>query len=310
MAATRSTKTRTSAQAKPGDSQQAASLRIDQQIQSLPDWRGETLATVRSLIHKSDPEIVEECKWVKASHPLGVAVWSHAGIVCSGEVYKETVKLTFPRGAALESTTSLFNAGLGGSTRRAIDLREGEKLNANAFRKLIQSAVAENLKATKVPAKKTAKVAAASNSVLPAKKQVSGPGEVVLLSGGNPQIPKGDGDAPVQAYIAAMPGWKREIGKLVDEIVTRTVPGVLKAVKWNSPFYGVEGQGWFLSFHVFTRYVKLTFFNGLSLNPVPSGGTEKSKEARWVDLYENEELDIDQLTDWIRQSAALPGWKP
>ena len=131
--------------------------------------------------------------------------------------------------------------------------------------------------------------------------------KVTLLSGGNPQIPKGDGDAPVQAYLAAMPGWKRELGRRLDALIVRTVPDVRKAVKWNSPFYGVEGQGWFLSFHVFTRYVKLTFFKGAALEPPPPGSTPKSGEARWLDLHEGE-FDEAQLGDWIRQAAAIPGW--
>ena len=129
--------------------------------------------------------------------------------------------------------------------------------------------------------------------------------KVVLLSGGNPQIAKGDGDAPVQAYIAAMPGWKRDVGRRIDALAERTVPGVRKAVKWNSPFYGSEGQGWFLSFHVFTNYVKVTFFQGTSLRPPPPGG--KAKDARWVDVREND-LDEAQMTEWIKQAAALPGW--
>jgi hypothetical protein len=130
------------------------------------------------------------------------------------------------------------------------------------------------------------------------------------LSGGNPQIAKGDGDAPVQAYIAAMPGWKSDLGRRIDMLIVRTVPDVRKAVKWNSPFYGVEGQGWFLSFHVFTRTVKVTFFNGLSLQPVPPGGTERSKEARWIDIREGEELDEAQMVAWVKQAAAIPGWTP
>ncbi len=133
---------------------------------------------------------------------------------------------------------------------------------------------------------------------------------VVLLSGGNPQIAKGDGDPPVQAYIAAMPGWKHEIGKSLDAIITRTVPKVKKAVKWNSPFYGMEGQGWFLSCHVLTKYVRVTFFNGVSLKPLPPGFTEKSGEGRWVDIYEDAGLDEKQMKTWVKQSAALPGWKP
>ena len=133
---------------------------------------------------------------------------------------------------------------------------------------------------------------------------------VVLLSGGNPQIAKGDGDAPVQAYIAAMPGWKRDLGRRLDAIIVRSVPHVRKAVKWNSPFYGIEGQGWFLSFHVFTLYVKVTFFVGTSLRPIPSGGTPKSKDARWIDIHEDDPLDEAQLATWVKQAAALPGWVP
>ncbi|MGC4074664.1 MAG: DUF1801 domain-containing protein [Nibricoccus sp.] len=135
-------------------------------------------------------------------------------------------------------------------------------------------------------------------------------GTAVLLSGGNPQIAKADGDAPVQAYIAAMPGWKHDLGKRLDALIVRTAPGVRKAVKWNSPFYGIEGQGWFLSFHVFTRYVKVTFFNGASLQPLPPGGTASSKDARWIDLHEGEALNEPQLAAWIKQAAASPGWTP
>jgi hypothetical protein len=129
--------------------------------------------------------------------------------------------------------------------------------------------------------------------------------KVVLLSGGNPQIAKADGDAPVQAYIAAIPGWRRDVGRRLDDLIVRSVPNVRKAVKWNSPFYGVEGQGWFVSFHVFARYVKVTFFRGTSLRPEPSGGT--SKEARWIDIHEDD-LDEAQMKTWVKQAAALPGW--
>ena len=130
--------------------------------------------------------------------------------------------------------------------------------------------------------------------------------QVRLLSGGNPQIPKGDGDPPVQAHISAMPEWKQEIGRRFDDLIVREVPGVNKAVRWNSPWYGVEGMGWFASFHVFTRYVKVTFLNGASLDPVLPGGG-KDPDARWVDIYEGE-LDEEQMADWVRQSAAIPGW--
>ena len=131
---------------------------------------------------------------------------------------------------------------------------------------------------------------------------------VVLLSGGNPQIAKADGDAPVQAYIAAMPGWKHDVGKQLDALIERTVPKVRKAVKWNSPFYGTEGQGWFLSFHVFTRYVKVTFFRGTSLTPVPPGAS-KHAEVRYLDVHEGDDLDEEQLRSWIEQASALPGEK-
>ena len=132
---------------------------------------------------------------------------------------------------------------------------------------------------------------------------------VVLLSGGNPQIAKADGDAPVRAYIAAMPGWKRDLGKRLDALIVRNVPEVQKAVRWNSPMYGIEGQGWFLAFHVFTRYVKVSFFRGTSLRPVPPGGTERSKDVRWIDIREDD-LDEAQLAAWVKQAAALPGWVP
>ncbi len=130
--------------------------------------------------------------------------------------------------------------------------------------------------------------------------------QVRLLSGGNPQIPKGDGDALVQAYISAMPEWKRDVGCRLDALIVREVPGVKKAVRWNSPWYGVEGMGWFASFHVFTRYVKVTFLNGALLDPVPPGGG-KDPDARWVDIYEGE-LDEEQVAAWVRQSAESPGW--
>lgn len=133
------------------------------------------------------------------------------------------------------------------------------------------------------------------------------PKEPVLLSGGNPQIPKGDGDEPVQAYIAAMPGWKHDVGRQLDALIEELVPDVRKAVRWNSPFYGVEGQGWFVSWHCFTKYVKVTFFDGASLDPPPPESS-KDPNARYLHLYEGDEVDTDQVRDWVRQAAALPGW--
>jgi len=128
----------------------------------------------------------------------------------------------------------------------------------------------------------------------------------VLLSGGNPQIAKGEGDAPVQAYIAAMPGWKSDLGRRIDAIITQTVPGVRKAVKWNSPFYGVKGDGWFLSLHCFAKYVKVAFFRGTSLHPLPPG-TSKQKEVRYLDIREDDQFDEDQFADWVGQASRLPG---
>lgn len=126
-----------------------------------------------------------------------------------------------------------------------------------------------------------------------------------LLAGGNPQIAKADGDAPVQAYIAAMPGWKRDVGRRLDALIVRTVPGVHKAVKWNTPFYGIEDQGWFVAFHCFTKYIKVTFFRGTSLRPVPPG-TSKHPEVRYLDIHEDE-LDEAQFAAWVRQASRLPG---
>lgn len=130
--------------------------------------------------------------------------------------------------------------------------------------------------------------------------------EPVLLAGGNPQIPKGEGDAPVQAYISAMPGWKRAVGARLDELIVATMPDVAKAVKWNSPLYGVDGDGWFLSLRCFTKYVKVTFFRGASLTPRPPGPS-KQPDVRTYDIHETDPIDEPQFTDWIRQAAALPG---
>ena len=135
------------------------------------------------------------------------------------------------------------------------------------------------------------------------------PAKVVLLSGGNPQIAKADGAAPVKAYIAAMPGWKRDVGRRLDRLISKTIPGVRKAVKWNTPFYGVEGQGWFLGYHCLTKYVKVAFFRGTALKPMPPG-TSKQKDVRYFDIHENTPLDEELMADWIRQAAKLPGWEP
>jgi hypothetical protein len=147
------------------------------------------------------------------------------------------------------------------------------------------------------------------NSTKVAKKVAakSSPRKPTLLSGGNPQIAKGDGDAPVQAYIAAMPGWKSAVGRRLDALIARTVPEVVrKAVKWNSPFYGMEGQGWFLSYHCFTKYIKVAFLRGTSLRPVPPGES-KHRDVRYLDIHEDDELDEKLMASWIRQASKLPG---
>ena len=159
---------------------------------------------------------------------MGTPIWSHDGIICTGESYKNVVKLTFAKGASLKDSARLFNSSL-------------------------------------------------------------------------------DGNVPVQAYIAAMPGWKSAVGRRLDAIITRSVPGVRKAVKWNSPFYGVEGQGWFLNAHCFTKYIKVAFFRGVSLRPVPPGES-KHKEVRYLDIHEDDKLDEKQLATWIKQAASIPGW--
>jgi hypothetical protein len=128
-----------------------------------------------------------------------------------------------------------------------------------------------------------------------------------LLSGGNPQIAKAEGEAPVQAYIAAIPGWKRDVARRLDALIVRSVPGVRKAIKWNSPFYGGQGQGWFLSFHCFAKYIKVAFFRGTSLSPVPPGES-KSDDTRYLDLHESDTLDEKLVAGWIRQASKLPGW--
>ena len=149
-------------------------------------------------------------------------------------------------------------------------------------------------------AAKPRKTAAKPRSRMPAKP--------ALLSGGNPQIAKGYGDAPVQAYIAAMPGWKSGVGRRLDALITRAVPGVHKAVKYNSPLYGLEGEGWFLGIHVFTKYIKVAFFRGASLRPVPPGGS-KQKDVRYLDIREDDTLDEAQFASWVKQASKLPGEK-
>jgi hypothetical protein len=261
------------------------------------------LAEIRKLIHEVDPEVVEEWKW------MGTPVWSHEGMYALANAHKDKVKLTFFHGAKLPDPKKLFNAGLGGNKWRAIDFREGDRMDKPALSALLREAVAYNAKHA-VPKSKgsrermptKAKPKAAKAPPLVAAKPA-------LLAGGNPQIAKGDGDAPVQAYIAAMPDWKRDVGRRLDALIVRTVPGARKAVKWSSPFYGIEGQGWFLSFRCFTKYVKVAFFRGTSLRPLPPGKS-KHEEVRYLDIHEDDRLDEELAARWIRQASKLPGWVP
>lgn len=165
--------------------------------------------------------------------------------------------------------------------------------------------------ASKTPIAKAPKKAKAPAKKVAAKRRTAAaiePGKPTLLSGGNPQIPKGYGDAPVQAYLAAMPGWKQTVGRRLDALIVRTVPGVRKAVKWNTPLYGVEEGKWFLSYHCFDRYVKVAFFRGALLRPPPPGPS-KSKDVRYLDIHEDDEFDETQLADWVKQASRLPGEK-
>jgi hypothetical protein len=207
---------------------------IDRHIAGFSDWRGETLAQLRAMIRSALPAVTEEWKW-------GGPVWSSAGIVCTGEIYKSTVKLTFAQGASLDDPSKLFNSSLSGNLRRAIDVREGERLNARAFKALVKSAARFNSERSASSERRAAKTAQPNQATKPTKP-------VRLLSGDNPQIAKAYGDAPVQAYIAAIPDWRGKAAVTLDALITRTVPSVKKAVKWNSAFYGAEDGRWFLCF--------------------------------------------------------------
>ncbi len=275
------------------------------------DWRAETLARVRVLIAQADAAVVEDVKWRKPSNAMaGVPVWSSVpadggkggGIICTGETYKSAVKLTFAKGASLADPSGLFNSSLEGNTRRAIDLHEGDTIDEKAFKALIRAAVALNGSGSQSRGAKTSDRSAAKRA--PAKPR--------LLSGGNPQMAKAEGDAPVLAYIAAMPGWKRDVGLRLDQLIVRTVPGVRKAVKWNSPLYGVGDaaeESWFLGLRCFTKYIKVTFFRGASLRPLPPGAS-KQKDVRYLDIREDNlaKLDETQLASWVKQASRLPGW--
>ena len=158
--------------------------------------------------------------------------------------------------------------------------------------------------AKKAAAKRAAKAAKPRKTAPKAQSRKAA--KPILLAGGNPQIAKADGDASVQAYITAMPGWKRDVGRRLHTLIVRTVPDVRKAVRWNSPFYGIEGHRWVLSFHGFRKYVKVAFFRGTSLRPLPPGES-KHREVRYLDIHEDDQLDEAQLAAWVKQASKLPG---
>ena len=181
------------------------------------------------------------------------------------------------------------------TSKGTIRFKADKPLHATLVRKLVKARIADNMKS-----KSTSKAGAKGNPGTRAAKPVK------LLSGGNPQIAKGYGDAPVQAYIAAMPGWKSDVWRRLDALIERTVPDVRKAVKWNSPFYGIEDHVWFLGIHVFAKYIKVAFFRGASLRPLPPGES-KQKEVRYLDIHEDDPLDEAQFADWVKQASQLPG---
>lgn len=271
-----------------------ASEQIERKIADHPDWRGRCLAEIRWLVLEADPDMQEDCKW------RGAPTWTHDGLVCLANIFKDTVKVVFARGAQVPDPLGLFNSELAGKAWRGITLSRDDTLNRPAFKKLVRSAVELNSSSKKKrsPSKQSAMVA----RNVTARRTAAKP---VLLAGGNPRIAKADGDPPVQAYLAALPGWKRDVGRRLDALIVRAVPNATKAVKWNSPFYGLEGRGWFLGMHAFTNCLKVTFFRGASLQPPPPGGT--GEDARWIDIREDD-LDEAQLTRWVEQAAALPGW--
>jgi hypothetical protein len=291
----------------------AAAGRATAGARPLPDWQGEVLSRVRRLVREADPRVVEEVKWRKRSNSmLGVPVWSHDGIICTGETYRDKVKLTFARGASVEDPAGLFNASLRGNARRAVDIHEGDEIDERAFRSLVRAAAALNASSRRASGRTGSRGTGGKGG--PSAQRKGADPEPRLLSGGNPQIAKGDGDAPVQAYIAAMPGWKRDVGRRLDALVARNVPGVRKAVRWNSPFYGMEGgikggiggRGWFLSYHCFTKYVKVVFLRGTSLRPLPPVES-RDPNTRYFHIHEDDPLDEELLASWIVQASKLPG---
>lgn len=262
----------------------AASEAVAAYIDAAAEPARTRIRTLRSLIRKEAPDAVERIAY-------GLPTWHRGENLLHLGAFARHIGV-YPGPAAIEAFADELKSF--STSRGAIQLPHDRDLPVDLVRRIVRWRL-EQVTDKRKPGPK-------------AKPRASGAKPVRLLSGGNPQIAKAEGDAPVQAYIAAMPGWKRDIGKRLDALIVRNVPNVRKAVKWNSPFYGIDGQGWFLSFHAFTRYVKVTFFRGTSLRPVPPGAS-KHRDVRYVDLHEDD-LDEAQMAKWVRQAAALPGWIP
>ena len=288
---------------------------IDEYLAGVDDDQRAALNRLRRVIQSAAPR-AEEC----ISYGLAAFRLDGRALVAFGATRDHCA--FFP----MSGTTIASHADRLGrykTSKGTIPFQPDNPLPMALVRLLVKARIAENAalqtkprkSATKSPpkagappkAKPGAREAKQSGSkVKPIKVREGEKAPVVLLSGGNPQIAKADGDAPVQAYIAAMPGWKSDFGKRLDALIVHNVPNVRKAVRWNTPFYGIEGQGWFLGFHVFTRYVKVSFFRGTSLRPLPPGES-KQKEVRYLDIHEDDQLDEAQLAAWVKQASELPG---
>ncbi len=191
------------------------------------------------------------------------------------------------------------------SEKKCAKKKQADRGKRPASRKRVplrKKAVEKRATAEKAPASAEARRPPAAKARAPR----AGSPAPKLLSGGNPQIPKGDGDAVVQAYIAAMPGWKSRVGRLFDALIVATVPEVAKAVRWNMPFYGAPGEGWHLGFRCFTKYVQISFLTGAALRPPPPLAS-KHPRVRYLNLYESEPLDEERLASWIAQAFQQPG---
>jgi hypothetical protein len=251
------------------------------------------LREVRKTMKSALPGAEEGIRW-------GVPWYKDGGPIAGFAAYKNHVGLVFWLDELQTKVRRLLAEQGYTSGKRTLQIRFDQKVPAAAIRQILKAQAKMSEVRSKGVRNKRSRASGKARVPPPAKER-----QAKLLTGGNPQIAKADGEAPVQAYITAMPGWKRDVGRRLDALIVRTVPSVRKAVKWNSPFYGVEGQGWFLAFHVFTRYVKVTFFQGTSLRPVPPGGT--GEDARWIDIRERD-LDEARMATWVQQAAALPGW--